>query len=116
MKNRAFGFRLFAALSGFGQALLSERSLRTQLLAIVGVFAIASWLGLPLLWWAVLIVLCALILAAELINTAIERLCDHLHPERHPNIKAVKDIAAAAVLMLSLAALAVAVLVLLAVG
>jgi diacylglycerol kinase (ATP) len=49
------------------------------------------------------------VLAAELLNTAVEHLADHLHPELHPHIKAVKDCAAAAVLIASLGALAVAI-------
>ena len=38
-----------------------------------------------------------LVLVAELLNTAIEALADRLHPERHPEIRVVKDVAAAAV-------------------
>jgi diacylglycerol kinase (ATP) len=50
------------------------------------------------------------VIAAELINTALEHLADHLHPEQHPRIKIVKDCAAAAVLILSIGALWVAVM------
>jgi diacylglycerol kinase (ATP) len=49
-----------------------------------------------------------LVLAVELVNTAIEGLADHLHPEQHPSIKVVKDCAAAAVLVAALGALGVA--------
>ena len=35
----------------------------------------------------------------EMINTAIEKLCDVVHLEQHPLIKKVKDIAAGAVLV-----------------
>jgi len=48
------------------------------------------------------------VLGAELVNTAIECLADHLHPEQHPRIKLVKDCAAAAVLVVSLGAVSVA--------
>ncbi|CAK6695507.1 diacylglycerol kinase [Synechococcus sp. CBW1107] len=34
-------------------------------------------------------------LAAELLNTASEELCDHVQPKRNPQIGATKDIAAA---------------------
>ena len=47
-------------------------------------------------------------LAAEVFNTAVEGLADHLHPEQHPAIKVVKDCAAGAVLIASIAALGVA--------
>lgn len=63
-----------------------------------------------LLWWALCGVMAALVIAAELINTALEHLVDHLHPERDPRIKVVKDCAAAAVLVLSATALWVAAL------
>jgi diacylglycerol kinase (ATP) len=38
-----------------------------------------------------------LLLAAEFLNTAIERLCNHVHPERHEAIKVTKDLASAGV-------------------
>jgi diacylglycerol kinase (ATP) len=47
---------------------------------------------------------------AELINTAIETLADHIHPERHDAIQTVKNIAAAAVLISSITATLVAVM------
>ena len=46
-------------------------------------------------------------LATELINTAIETLADHLNPQRHPQIRIVKDCAAGAVLIAVLGALGV---------
>jgi undecaprenol kinase len=47
------------------------------------------------------------VLAAELLNTAIEELADHLNPDEHPRIRLVKDCAAGAVLVAVLGALAV---------
>jgi undecaprenol kinase len=32
------------------------------------------------------------------VNSSLEKMADHLHPERHPQIKIVKDVAAGAVL------------------
>jgi len=61
------------------------------------------------LWWAIMAVTVMLVLAAELFNTALEILVDHLHPDQHPRIKLVKDCAAGAVLVISIAAVGVAV-------
>lgn len=47
------------------------------------------------------------VLAAEMFNTALEHLVDHLHPEIHPRIGVVKDCAAAGVLIASMGAVAV---------
>jgi diacylglycerol kinase (ATP) len=39
-----------------------------------------------------------LLIAVELLNTAVEKLCDRLHPDRHDDIGYVKDLGSAAVL------------------
>lgn len=110
MKNQHFGKRLSFALNGLKAAFNSESSFRTQI--ALGIVAIGyfAWLDVTTIWWGLLALLIALILAAELLNTAIEILIDHIHPEVHFKIKQVKDIAASAVLILSIAALIVATL------
>ena len=49
----------------------------------------------------------ALVLAAELINSAIEKIMDLLYPAQHPKVKIIKDLAAAAVLVTAIVAAAV---------
>lgn len=45
------------------------------------------------------VLLCiGLVMALEMVNAAIEKLCDRLHPDKHTDIKLVKDMAAGAVL------------------
>jgi len=51
-----------------------------------------------------------LVLAAELLNSSIEALADHLHPEQHSAIGKVKDMAAGMVLIMSVAAVIVGIL------
>jgi undecaprenol kinase len=108
MKNQPFPVRLGFALAGLVAALRTENSFRFQLLAAVAVLAALVWVKPPPVWWAVAILTVVAVLAAELVNTAVEHLADHLHPDRHPRIKTVKDCAAAAVLVASVGALAVA--------
>jgi diacylglycerol kinase (ATP) len=108
MKNRAFLERLSFAWSGLRGAWRSEASLRTHVMMTALLLVALLILRPALIWWALCGVTAALVIAAELINTALEHLADHLHPEQHPRIKIVKDCAAAAVLILSLGALWVA--------
>lgn len=115
MKNRPFRERLGFALSGIAEGWRNESSLRMQALAAACVVLVLLWLQPAPLWWAIILLSVGLVLAAELFNTALERVVDHLHPERHPMIKAAKDCAAGAVLLLSLAAVAVIVAMLVAV-
>ena len=108
MKNRSFAARLRFAIAGLAYAVAAERSIRTQLLAVVVVLgALLYWRPAPV-WWALVLLVSTAVLAAELLNTALERLADQLHPQQHPQIRVVKDCAAAAVLVLSLGALCVA--------
>ena len=108
MKNQPFHTRLFFALSGLASTLRSENSFRLHVIAAAVVLAALFWLRPAPVWWALAALTVSFVLAAELVNTAIEHLADHLHPELHPKIKLVKDCAAAAVLVASLGALAVA--------
>jgi diacylglycerol kinase (ATP) len=107
-KNQPFAARLRFALAGLGAAVRSERSLRFQLFALVVVMALLAVLRLEPLWWALVGLAAFGVLSAELFNTALEHLADHLHPETHPQVRLVKDIAAGAVLMAACAAVVVA--------
>ena len=46
----------------------------------------------------------ALVLIAEMFNTAIEKIMDHLSPGSHPAVKTIKDVAAGAVLIAAIVA------------
>lgn len=107
MKGQAFIRRLGFAWHGLRLAVCRESSFRTHLLAAAGVLAVLLALRPALVWWAVLALASGLVLVAELLNSALEALVDHLHPERHPEIGAAKDIAAGAVLVASLIAVGV---------
>jgi undecaprenol kinase len=107
MKGQAFGRRLGFALAGLKLALRRERSLRSHALALAGVLLLLLLTRAPALWWALLGLASGLVLVAELLNSALETLADHLHPEQHPEVGAAKDMAAAAVLVASAVALLV---------
>jgi len=108
MKNQSLFHRLGFALHGLHSAWRTEHSFRTHVVATVLVVGVLLWLEPAPLWWAVAALTIGFVLAAEVFNTAVEGLADHLHPEQHPAIRAVKDCAAGAVLVASIAALGVA--------
>ena len=108
MKNQSFPRRLSFALTGIRAAWRTESSFRVHVVGAFAAFgALLFWRPAPL-WWAVITLAVAAVVAAELMNTAIEHLADRLHPEQHPWIQVAKDCAAGAVLVVSVAALAVA--------
>ncbi len=55
--------------------------------------------------WCIILIVIAIVWAAEAFNTAIEKLTDHLFPEYHETARFVKDVAAGAVLFCAIAAL-----------
>jgi diacylglycerol kinase (ATP) len=108
LKNQPFSARLRFALAGIAHALRAERSLRTQAALLAGVLLVLLWFRPEPLWWALVALASAAVLAAELFNTALERLVDHLHPTLHEQVRIVKDCAAGGVLLAALGALGVA--------
>lgn len=109
LKNRPMLERLRFAGAGIAHGLRSEQSLRTQFFGLLLLLAGLLYFRPAPVWWAISILAGAGVLAAEMFNTAIERLADHLHPEMHPEIRIVKDCAAAGVLIIALGALGVGV-------
>ena len=73
----------------------TERAVRLELVLLALGLPLALVLGASLWVRVGLIATLLMMLAAEFLNTAIEKLCDHLHPGHHPRIGVVKDLASA---------------------
>ena len=89
------------ALEGMRHAYSSDKSFRMEVRYGLPIYFILAWFLWPMESTELLIYLLSyfLILAVELLNTAIEKMLDRLHPEKHELIKRSKDIASAAVLV-----------------
>jgi diacylglycerol kinase (ATP) len=89
----------FNSKRALSRAFQSESAVRQELLLLVVALPLA-WIITGDAWrYATLIGALLVVLAVELLNTAIEKLCDQLHPDRHDSIGYVKDLGSAAVLM-----------------
>lgn len=95
------------AFSGLGAFLRSEPNGRIHLAATLVVLILGAILHCSTGEWAMLLIVMAMVWVTELLNTAIEKIMDHLSPEQHPRVKWIKDVAAGAVLIAAIAALAV---------
>lgn len=93
--RQSFGF----ALAGLRTCIRTERNFRIHLTAAVYVSLFAALGGLSSVRYAILCLCFALMLSAELFNTAIECLCDRQSTCYDGQVKQTKDIAAAAVLL-----------------
>ena len=106
-KNNPFRARLGYALEGIAAVWRSEHSFRTQCAIAVAAIIVTALLRPGWVWAAVVALAIALVLAFELMNSALETIIDHLHPGIAPQVKRAKDAAAGAVLVASLGALAI---------
>lgn len=84
-----------------------ENNAKVHLLVAILVVVLGSWLEISRVEWAILVTQIGLVWAAEAINTALEKLCDFVSPGIHPQIKAIKDMASGAVLILAIVAVTV---------
>jgi undecaprenol kinase len=107
MKGQGFRKRMRFALQGLRLALKRERSFRTHLSVAAAVLLALLFIRPAAIWWAIVALAVGFVLVTELLNSALETLIDHLHPEAHPEIGAAKDMAAGAVLVTSLIAIGV---------
>jgi diacylglycerol kinase len=107
MKNRPLYHRLGFAVAGLRSGWLRERSFRTHCLFALAALIVLVVLRPTAIWWALVALVAAIVMALELINSAVEGVIDLLHPGQHPEIKIIKDMVAGAVLIVSVAALIV---------
>lgn len=96
------------AFRGVGFMLRNEPNMRFHLVATTGVVGAAAAFRLPAFEWAAVVFAITLVLLAEILNTAVEAVLDLVHPDRHPLVRVVKDLAAGAVLVAALGATVIA--------
>ncbi len=98
------------AFAGIRLLVREERNARLHVAGAIVTILAGFAFGISLSDWRWLILAIGLVLSAEALNTAIERVCDRASPEHHPLIKAAKDVAAGAVLLLAGTSLLIGVL------
>lgn len=110
MKTKEFSIRARAdsfrfAIDGIVRFFLREHNAWIHLAATIGVFIAAAVFHVSRNEIIALIIVTGFVWVAEIFNTAIEKIMDFISVERRPEIKFIKDLAAAAVLVAAFIAL-----------
>ena len=88
--------KLRVVFSGLRYAILNESSVAIEIilssLVLTGCFYYRQWLD-----FSIVLVASGIMLVAEMVNTAIEGLCDFVEPGHNEKIGIIKDVASAAV-------------------
>ena len=93
--------RLFSAtinsLRAIGYGFRSEPALREEMVLLMAGLFLGLFIAPSLAWYVAMVGALLGLLAIEFLNTAIEKLADHVTPERHMDIGRIKDYGSAAV-------------------
>ena len=87
------------AWQGIQYCFKTQMNFKVHLLLLFLVMIAGILLNITTTEWLFIVSCSALVLSLELINTAMEFLCDIVTKEIHPTIKIIKDLGAAAVLL-----------------
>ena len=90
------------AYDGLKVVWLSEINFRIHVFISMFVFCLGLILKLNTIEWIGILLCVGVVIGAEVFNTAIEHLCDLISKEIRPEIKVIKDISAAGVLILAI--------------
>jgi len=88
------------SLAGYRVVFRDEAAFRSQVLALIGLVPLAAWLADSWTLFALLIGCWILVLAGELVNSAIEAVVDRIGSEHHPLSAKAKDAGSALTLTL----------------
>lgn len=94
----SFGY----AFNGLRVSLSSGQNIKIHLLFAVAVVIAGLLLKITTVEFSIVMVCIGVVISLEVLNTAIEKLCDFVSPQHHEKIKIIKDIAAAAVLIMAI--------------
>lgn len=101
----------YHAFCGLGSFFRNDRNGKIHLLAAVAVCIAGIALGLSGTEWCIMLICIACVCSLEMLNHALEKLCDAVQPGQHPMIKICKDVAAGAVLCWAIISMVIAVII-----
>ncbi len=94
----------YHAFAGIKECLVNERNMTIHFCFMIAVIIFGFVLNISMREWITCIILFALVMSLELVNTAIETVVDICSPNINPKAKLAKDMAAGAVLLAAMAA------------
>jgi len=85
------------SLGGLQEGLSTESAIKQEVAIACLLLPVSFFIARDVWTWVALVGSLLFVLSIEFLNTAIERLCNHIQPERHEAIRITKDLASAGV-------------------
>ena len=117
MKNPNDGFirgrlrSMTFALKGMWLLITTEDSIKAQLFFGFIATCLGFYFDISMTEWMIQFIVIGMVLVAEALNTAIEKIADFIHPDFHEKIGFIKDIAAGAPAFAAFTSLIIAVII-----
>lgn len=99
------------AAKGIVEAFRSGLNFRVHILALIMAISAGFYFEITTTEWAILLLISAVVISLEAMNSAIEEICNEITSERKESIRIIKDMAAGAVLISSIIAIVIAALI-----
>lgn len=103
MKKRIDSFKY--AFRGIAEGFKGQWNIKIHFLFALAAIALSYYLELRTSRFCIILLCCGAVISIELINTAIEKLCDLVEPNKNEKVRVIKDISAGAVLIVSIVSL-----------
>jgi diacylglycerol kinase (ATP) len=85
------------SLRGVQEGLSTESAIKQEVAIACLLVPLSFFIARDLWTWVALVGSLFFVLSIEFLNTAIERLCNHIQPDKHEAIRITKDLASAGV-------------------
>jgi diacylglycerol kinase (ATP) len=85
------------SLGGLQEGLSTESAIKQEVAIACLLLPVSFFIARDVWTWVALVGSLLFVLSIEFLNTAIERLCNHIQPDRHEAIRITKDLASAGV-------------------
>jgi diacylglycerol kinase (ATP) len=87
----------FNSMRGLQEGLATESAIKQEVVIACVLLPLSFFIARDVWTWVALVASLFFVLSIEFLNTAIERLCNHIQPDRHEAIRITKDLASAGV-------------------
>jgi len=111
MKSRSLKQSFHFALKGIKNVFVMERNMKLHAMAAFLAIITGCYFGISRIEWGLLIITIFVVIIAEAINTAIERVVDMITSNYHPLAELAKNAAAGAVLISAVNAVVMAIII-----
>ncbi len=85
------------SLRGLQEGLSTKSAIKQEVAIACLLLPLSFFIARDLWTWVALVASLLFVLSIEFLNTAIERLCNHIQPDKHEAIRITKDLASAGV-------------------